>query len=108
MPACVPLFHALVRDQVLSIFNQTGVQWPPALAQLFTILSAFSFNLDLTAPECALKTITYPIKWAFTELLPVFALLAIAVIYVVVLVYKRLCLNARKKGNLHGHLPVVR
>jgi len=34
------------------------VQWPALMMQLFTIFSAFSLNLDLTAPECALKTIT--------------------------------------------------
>ena len=40
-------------------------------------------------------------------MLPLFAVAVLAVVYVMVLVYKRLCLNSRKKGNLHGHLPSV-
>jgi hypothetical protein len=92
--------------QVLSMFSRTEIKWPRALTTLFTYFSAFSLNLDLSAPECAAKMITYPLKWAFVELLPAFALVALGVVYVVILVYKRLCL-ARKKGNLHGHLPIL-
>jgi amino acid permease len=44
-------------------------------------------------------------RWAFVELLPAFALVALGVVYVSVLLYKLWCLNSRKKGNLHGHLP---
>ena len=48
--------------QVLSIFAQSNIRWPAVLKQLFVIFSAFSFNLDLTAPECAAKSFTYPVK----------------------------------------------
>lgn len=48
--------------QVLSIFAQANTRWPAAIKSLFSIFSAFSLNLDLAAPECAAKTITYPIK----------------------------------------------
>ena len=48
--------------QVLSIFAQAQIKWPVQLKQLFTIFSAFSLNLDLAAPECAAKSITYPIR----------------------------------------------
>jgi len=48
--------------QVLSIFAQAQIKWPAQLKQLFTIFSAFSLNLDLAAPECAAKSITYPIR----------------------------------------------
>jgi hypothetical protein len=92
--------------QVLSMFARTNIKWPAIMKQLFNIFSAFSFNLDLSAPECAAKSITYPIKWAFVEVLPVIALVCLGVIYVAILLYKRLCL-ARKKGNLHGHLPIL-
>lgn len=47
---------------MLSIFAQAKIKWPGELKTLFTIFSAFSFNLDLTAPECAAKSITYPVK----------------------------------------------
>ncbi len=42
------------------------------------------------------------------ELLPMFVLVVLSVVYAAVLLYKLCCLNARKKGNLHGHLPQVR
>lgn len=76
------------------------------IATLFTIFSAFSFNLDLTAPECAAKAITFPLKWMFVELLPLIALVTLGLIYFAVYLYKLLCLN-RKKGNLHGHVSVL-
>ena len=50
------------RVQVLAVFAQAKVQWPPELIQLFKIFSAFSLNLDLAAPECAAKSITWPLK----------------------------------------------
>jgi hypothetical protein len=37
----------------------------------------------------------------------VVAFIVLGIVYVTILLYKRLCL-ARKKGNLHGHLPQVR
>jgi hypothetical protein len=49
-----------------------------------------------------------PHRWAFVELLPVIAFIVLGCVYVVVLAYKRVWLNSRKKGDLHGHLPQVR
>jgi hypothetical protein len=91
--------------QVLSIFAQANINWPSQLTTLFTIFSAFSFNLDLTAPECAAKSITWPLKWAFIELLPGFVLVSQFSIYGAVYLYKVCCLNTRKSGARHGHLP---
>lgn len=94
---------------------------------LFRFFAAFSINLDLAAPgsfrgtmpvqtspyssllhfrrfaECAVKSITYPLKWAFVELLPVFAAIALLVVYAVVYLYKRMCLNIPSEKR-HAHL----
>ena len=35
--------------QVLAIFSNSKVQWPPALLRLFTIMSAFNLNIDIVA-----------------------------------------------------------
>ena len=59
---CPPIVAMPPRVQVLAVFAQAKVQWPPELIQLFKIFSAFSLNLDLAAPECAAKSITWPLK----------------------------------------------
>ena len=43
----------------------------------------------------------------FVEILPIIALLALFCVYVTVYWYKRCCMGTRKKGQLHGHLPVL-
>lgn len=38
--------------QVLAIFSQSKVQWPPEVKQLYRLLSAFNLNIEIVAPEC--------------------------------------------------------
>ena len=38
-------------------------QWPPFIISLFHALSVFNFNIDITAPECTLKSLSYETKW---------------------------------------------
>ena len=51
--------------------------------------------------------IIFSYRWAFVEMLPLFALSALFLVYVSVYLYKRCCMGARKKGQLHSHLPVL-
>lgn len=51
--------------QIVAMFSRTSITWPPAVSKLFLILSAFNLNLDLIAPECAIKSVTYSGKWLF-------------------------------------------
>jgi hypothetical protein len=53
--------------QILSMFGNSKVAWPPAIIALFRMLSAFSFNLDITAPECSVPSISYAGKWYVTS-----------------------------------------
>jgi hypothetical protein len=55
--------------QVLSIFSSTRVEWPALIVQLYNFLSAFNFNLNITAPECAF-TLRYRDKWLSFMVLP--------------------------------------
>lgn len=57
--------------QVVSIFAQAKVAWPPQVLELFRILSAFNLNLDTLNLECSVKGITYSEKWAAAMALPV-------------------------------------
>jgi hypothetical protein len=49
--------------QILAMFGNANVPWPPAILTLFRIMSSFSFNLDITAPECSMPNLSYPTKW---------------------------------------------
>ena len=49
--------------QILAMFGNSKVTWPPAIVSLFRLMSSLSFNLDITAPECSLPNLTYSTKW---------------------------------------------
>jgi hypothetical protein len=49
--------------QILAMFGNANVPWPAAILTLFRIMSSFSFNLDITAPECSMPNLSYPTKW---------------------------------------------
>jgi hypothetical protein len=59
--------------QVVAMFARTRIAWPQLVKDLFLLLSAFNFNLELIAPECAIPSVTYVAKWLFVEGMPVFA-----------------------------------
>ena len=40
-------------------------------------------------------------------MLPLFALASLFLNYAAIYMYKRCCMGARKKGQLHGHLPLL-
>ncbi len=49
--------------QVLAMFSRSNVKWPEQLNQFFLMLSAFNFNIDITAPEvCAPPSLTLPLS----------------------------------------------
>jgi len=49
--------------QILAMFGNSKVTWPPAIVTLFRLMSSLSFNLDITAPECSLPNLSYADKW---------------------------------------------
>jgi len=49
--------------QILAMFGNAKVAWPPAILTLFRLMSSLSFNLDITAPECSMPNLSYPTKW---------------------------------------------
>lgn len=67
-------------------------------------MSAFNFNIDLTAPECAMPHLSYKRKWLFVEGLPLAVLSFFALMHVVQYTRKRLQGRTRK---LHSHLPAL-
>jgi len=63
------------------MFARARVQWPDVLKRIFRILSAFNFNLELAAPECAIPDVTYTTKWFGAMLLPITAAIIFSILY---------------------------
>jgi hypothetical protein len=55
--------------QILAMFGNSKVTWPPAIVTLFRLMSSLSFNLDITAPECSLPNLSYANKWCVSAYL---------------------------------------
>ena len=49
--------------QVLAMFTDCDVDWPPALKHLYRALSFFSFDIDIVAPECLVPDFPYETKF---------------------------------------------
>ena len=56
--------------QIISIFTSFDFQWPVSLKKLFAIASATTYNDQLVAPECSVKTWTFELKWWMVQALP--------------------------------------
>ena len=69
--------------QVLAMFARTRVAWPGILKDLFHILSAFNFNLEISAPECAIPELAYTTKWAAIMSLPMAAFTVLTIVHIV-------------------------
>ncbi len=57
--------------QVLAIFSQSRIKWPPIVKELLHVLSAFNLNIEIVAPECLIPDVSYKQKFWFIMLLPV-------------------------------------
>jgi len=66
--------------QVLSMFGTKKIPWPKSMVILFDYLSAFSFNLDLAAPECVGGGVPIYAKWFLTEFIPVAMCIVLALV----------------------------
>ena len=93
--------------QVVSIFLQTKIAWPPVIKNLMYVLSAFNLNLDIVAPECLVPDVSYEQKFYFIQGLPLalFSLLLLA--NVVYILYKAIVLQRTKK-DLMKHTSAIK
>jgi hypothetical protein len=49
--------------QTLAIASNANVPWPQELKNLFLIFSAFNLNIEIVAPECFIKSVTFVSKF---------------------------------------------
>ena len=49
--------------QVVAMFTDADVNWPPILYEFYIFLSFFSFDVDIVTPECLLPELGYEAKF---------------------------------------------
>lgn len=92
--------------QVIALFARSRIKWPAMLKDLFSYLSVLNFNLDLTAPECALPNLAYWQKWAGIMSLPIMVAVGFALYVLIGYLYKRF-IKGQSGMYRMDHLPPV-
>ena len=59
-------------SQVVAMFTDADVAWPPILYQFYVFLSFFSFDIDIVTPECLLPELGYETKFYGIILSPLY------------------------------------
>mgnify|MGYP005991323017 CR=1 FL=1 len=93
--------------QVLGLFARSKIEWPKILKDLFSYMSFFNFNLDLTAPECLAPSIDYRLKWIGTMVLPMAVFFLLLSVYVAGNLYMRYCRRLSKRQRTAHKAPTV-
>jgi len=83
--------------QVIAIFAQSKVAWPPILKELFHVLSAFNLNIEIVAPECIVPNLAFKQKWSFIMALPIAITFFFALVTGVTASYKAFIKGQRVK-----------
>ena len=69
--------------QVLAIFANLRIKWPPMLLALWNVLSAFNLNINIVPPECLVPKVSYATKFYIIMFLPILILTAFFLLYLV-------------------------
>lgn len=69
-PSVAAIGIAIDYFQILAIFGSLDLNWPGSVKFVFSALSLFSSNVEVTAPECSVA-VNYFDKWLFTMAIPV-------------------------------------
>ena len=91
--------------QVLAMFASTRVTWPQSIEKIYNWLSLFSFNIGITAPECAF-TLYYKTKWWVTVSAP----MGVGMIFVAVHIYKvsiKRFVKSKTGSKVNSHLHLL-
>jgi hypothetical protein len=92
--------------QIVAMFARTRIAWPQLVKDLFLLLSAFNFNLELIAPECAIPNVTYAGKWLFVEGMPLFAWSVLLIVFAW-RSFVKVCILGVEKKRRYNHAHVV-
>ena len=87
--------------QILALLSATKTPWPQVILDLYTWLSAFNFNINITAPECAFE-LAYEDKWRMILIMPGFLFIGVFVFNNVMILVNKLILNKHGK-EIYAH-----
>jgi hypothetical protein len=90
--------------QLMAVFNNARISWPPIVQDLLHVLSAFNLNLDIAAPECTIPNVAYMTKWWIIEGVPLAVLLGAVASYYGIYFYKR-TIQHRNRVESTRHYP---
>ena len=84
-----------------SLLSATKAPWPQVILDLYTWLSAFNFNINITAPECAFE-LAYEDKWRMIMAMPALMLGSVFIFNWVMVLLNKFVLNKRGK-DIYAH-----
>ena len=84
--------------QVLALFSDADICWPPLIKQLFRLLSFFNFDIDVAAPECLVPDFPYRYKLYITLAMPGAVAVGLFCMYIMQVVWHKFCL--RRSGMI--------
>ena len=87
--------------QILSLLSSTKTPWPQVILDLYTWLSAFNFNINITAPECVFE-VAYDDKWKMIMSMPL-VLFGLVFVYNWSLVFWKKCVKNKSGRKVHSH-----
>jgi hypothetical protein len=67
--------------QVVAMFTDADVNWPPILYEFYIFLSFFSFDVDIVTPECLLPELGYEAKFYGIILSPLYVGLVVLIAF---------------------------
>jgi hypothetical protein len=68
--------------QIISLFAEIPVNWPPSILSVYSAFSFSNFNVDLFSPECSVP-LTFWGKWLFKLLVPVLVFVGMFLIFLI-------------------------
>ena len=91
--------------QILGVFAKFDLAWPPVLLSLFTVFSAFSFDLDLLMLDCQFPTYSIAALTLIKATVPLFFGLLWAVTFAVSLACHALICTASRGATVTPSSP---
>ena len=92
--------------QILALLSSTKTPWPQIIRDLYTWLSAFNFNINITAPECVFE-VKFEDKWRMQICFPFLLLLCVFVYNWTLVFIKKYIFGKRgRKVYSHSHRSV--
>ncbi|GMH66617.1 hypothetical protein TL16_g04474 [Triparma laevis f. inornata] len=87
--------------QILALLSSTKTPWPQIVLDIYTWLSAFNFNINITAPECVFE-IAYDDKWKMIMMIPI-GLWAVVLFYNKLIWFHKKFIVKKNKKKRHSH-----